>query len=171
MLQTNLGLQSEQGPGIILTPDELIMTNNHVVAAIANGPHESASTVVRFNDGRTAPFDVVAADPKSDIAVARAQGISGLTPISIGSSADLRVGQPVAAVGSPLGLEDTVTAGVISALNRPVFTATDGNQCAAFDAIQTDAALNPGNSGGALVDIEGQAHRNELGDGCAGQSW
>jgi putative serine protease PepD len=150
-LQTNVGSQSEQGSGIILTPDGLIMTNNHIVAAVVDGPPEPVTTVVRFNDGRTAPFAVVAADPMSDIAVARAQGISGLAPISIGSSAGLRVGQPAVAVGSPLGLDDTVTAGVISALDRPVFTATDGNQFAAVDAIQTDAALNPGNSGGSVT--------------------
>ncbi len=155
-LQTNLSDRSEQGSGVILSPDGLIVTNSHVVAAIANGPNEPASTAATFNDGRTAPFNVIAADPESDIAVVRAQSISGLTPIVIGSSADLRIGEQVAAVGSPLGLEDTVTAGVISALNRPVVTATDGNQVAAFDAIQTDAALNPGNSGGALVDMNGR---------------
>jgi putative serine protease PepD len=154
-LQTDVRGQSDLGSGIVLTPDGLIMTNNHVVAAIANLPRESASGVVTFHDGRTAPFSVVAADPKSDVAIVRAQGISGLTPISFGSSADLRVGQSVVAVGSPLGLDDTVTTGVISALNRPVFTATD-NQVAAYDAIQTDAALNPGNSGGALVDMNGE---------------
>jgi putative serine protease PepD len=87
--------------------------------------------------------------------VVRAQGVSGLTPISFGTSNDLRVGQQVAAVGSPLGLGDTVTTGVISGLDRPVFTTTD-NQVAAYDAIQTDAALNPGNSGGALVDMSGR---------------
>jgi hypothetical protein len=96
-----------------------------------------------------------ATDPRGDVAVVRAQGVSGLTPISFGTSNDLRVGQQVAAAGSPLGLGDTVTMGVISGLNRPVFTATD-NQVAAYDAIQTDAALNPGNSGGALVDMNGQ---------------
>ena len=81
-----------------------------------------SSTLVTLNDGRTAPYSMVATDTKSDIAVVRAEGISGLTPISFGSSADLRVGQPVAAVGSPLGLTGTVTVGVVSALNRPVFT-------------------------------------------------
>jgi putative serine protease PepD len=154
-LQTDQGSQSELGSGIILSADGLIMTNNHVVAGVVSGPHESASAVVRFHDGRTASFNVVAADPRSDIAVARAQGVSGLIPISFGSSADVRVGQQVVAPGSPLGLSDTVTTGVISALDRPVFTATD-QQVAAYDAIQTDAALNPGNSGGALVDMNGK---------------
>jgi putative serine protease PepD len=117
---------------------------------------------------------MVATDPMSDIAVVRAEGVSGLTPITFGSSAGLRVGQPVAAVGSPLGLTGTVTSGIVSALNRPVVGAADGNaQVAAFDAIQTDAALNPGNSGGALVDMNGDligmnsaaASLGSLGDG------
>jgi putative serine protease PepD len=156
-LQTNVGSETELGSGIVLSPDGLIMTNNHVVAAIGAGPHESARTVVTFYDGRSAAFSVVAADPKSDVAVVRAQGITGLIPISLGYTGGLHVGQPVVAVGSPLGLQDTVTTGVISALHRPVSTVADAaNQFAAFDAIQTDAALNPGSSGGALVDMNGE---------------
>jgi putative serine protease PepD len=157
MLQTNVGGGIELGSGIVLTPDGLIMTNYHVVAPVHAGPSEPASTVVTFHDGRSTAFSVVAADPKSDVAVIRAQGITGLIPISFGRSASLHVGQPVVAVGSPLGLEDTVTIGVISALHRPVSTVADaGNQLAALDAIQTDAALNPGSSGGALVDMNGE---------------
>jgi putative serine protease PepD len=145
-----------EGSGIILTSDGLIMTNDHVVAAAGDASQEPATSLVTLNDGRTAPFSIVATDTTSDIAVVRAEEVSGLTPISFGSSAGLRVGQPVAAVGSPLGLTGTVTVGIVSALNRPVFGAADGNtQFAAFDAIQTDAALNPGNSGGALVDMNG----------------
>jgi putative serine protease PepD len=156
-LQTNVGGETELGSGIVLSPDGLIMTNNHVVAAIDAGPHEPARTVVTFHDGRSASFSVVAADPKSDVAVIRAQGITGLIPVSVGNSAGLHIGQPVIAVGSPLGLQDTVTTGVISALNRPVSTVADAdNQLAAFDAIQTDAVLNPGSSGGALVDMNGE---------------
>jgi putative serine protease PepD len=155
-LQTNVGGETGVGSGVVLTSDGLIMTNNHVVAPILAGPPESASTVVRFYDGRSAVFSVVATDPTSDIAVVRAQGIAGLTPISFGSSAGLRVGQAVVAVGSPLGLEDTVTTGIISALNRPVSAGAEiDNQSTAFDAIQTDASLNPGSSGGALVDMNG----------------
>ena len=83
--------------------------------------------------------------------------MSGLTPITLGSSANLRVGQDVVAIGSPLGLEGTVTTGIVSALNRPVSTAGDaGNQNTVLDAIQTDAAINPGNSGGALVNMNGE---------------
>jgi putative serine protease PepD len=105
-LQTGQGDQSELGSGIILTADGLIMTNSHVVASDASAPPESGA-VVTFHDGRTAPFTVVATDPTGDVAVVRAQGVSGLTPISFGTSNDLRVGQQVAAVGSPLGLGDT----------------------------------------------------------------
>jgi putative serine protease PepD len=156
-LETKAGDESEMGSGVVLTSDGLIMTNNHVVAPIHAGPPESTSSVATFYDGRSAMFNVVATDPTSDIAVVRAQGITGLIPVSVGNSAGLRVGEPVAAVGSPLGLQNTVTTGVISALNRPVLTAADAdNQIAAFDAIQTDAALNPGSSGGALVDMNGE---------------
>ncbi len=177
MLETDLGRQSEEGSGVVLSADGLILTNNHVVAAAAKpgnnpggnlgspgapsapgGPGGPApKTTVTFSDGRTAPFTVVGADPTSDIAVIRVQGVSGLTPITMGSSADLRVGQPVVAIGSPLGLSGTVTTGIISALNRPVSTTGEsGNQNTVLDAIQTDAAINPGNSGGALVNMSGQ---------------
>ncbi|MEY8014783.1 S1C family serine protease [Mycobacterium servetii] len=166
MLETDLGRQSEEGSGIILSSDGLILTNNHVVAAAAGpgpgkppaGPVNPApKTTVTFSDGRTAPFTVVGTDPTSDIAVIRVQGVSGLTPISLGSSSDLRVGQPVVAIGSPLGLSGTVTTGIVSALNRPVSTTGEaGNQNTVLDAIQTDAAINPGNSGGALVNMSGQ---------------
>ena len=158
MLETDMGRQSEEGSGIVLSADGLILTNNHVVAASkppAGAP--PAKTTVTFSDGKTAPFTVVGTDPTSDIAVVRVQGVSGLSPIAIGSSADLRVGQPVVAIGSPLGLAGTVTTGIVSALNRPVSTTGEaGNQNSVLDAIQTDAAINPGNSGGALVNMAGQ---------------
>ena len=110
-----------------------------------------------FSDVRTAPFTIVGSDPASDIAVIRAEDVSDLTPITLGSSAALRVGQDVVAIGSPLGLEGTVTTGIVSALNRPVSTAGDAkNQNTVLDAIQTDAAINPGNSGGALVNMNGE---------------
>jgi Trypsin-like serine proteases, typically periplasmic, contain C-terminal PDZ domain len=130
----------------------MILTNNHVVASAAKAsgaPGPGPRTAVTFADGRTASFTVVGADPASDIAVVQVQGFSDLTPITLGSSADLRVGQEVVAVGSPLGLEGTVTTGIVSALNRPVSTTGEsGNQNTVLDAIQTDAAINPGNSGG-----------------------
>ena len=173
---------SEEGSGIILSADGLILTNNHVVSAAQSGPPGSPKlpgpltpaptkpgappadpaaggpkTLVTFADGQTATFTVVGTDPASDIAVVRAQGVSGLTPITLGSSANLRVGQDVVAIGSPLGLEGTVTTGIVSALNRPVAAGGDAtNQNSVLDAIQTDAAINPGNSGGALVNMSGE---------------
>ena len=159
-LQTDAGSQGYEGSGIILTADGLIMTNAHVVSAAAIAAQASPSgahTAVTFADGRTTPFTVVAADSTSDVAVVRARGISGLTPITLGTSGNLRVGQQVLVVGSPLGLDGTVTTGIISALNRPVSTVSDtANQGTALDAIQTDAPMNPGNSGGALVNMNGQ---------------
>ncbi|AGM30952.1 putative serine protease [Mycobacteroides abscessus subsp. massiliense] len=117
---------------------------------------DGVKATVTLSDGRTVPFTVVGADPDDDIAVVRAQGVNDLTPISIGSSKDLKVGQNVVAVGSPLGLQGTVTTGIISALNRPVATGDDqSGQRSVMSAIQTDAAINPGNSGGALVDMNG----------------
>jgi putative serine protease PepD len=185
-LETKMGRASEEGSGIVLSEDGLILTNNHVVAAVMDrpvgrpgtpgapglpgipgapgapggpdgNPSAAMTSTVTFADGRTAPFTVVGTDPASDIAVVRAQGVSGLTPISLGSSASLRVGQDVVAIGSPLGLEGTVTTGLISALNRPVAAGGDAkNQNTVLDAIQTDAAINPGNSGGALVNMSGE---------------
>ncbi|MFA5711421.1 S1C family serine protease [Mycolicibacterium sp.] len=177
-LETSLGRANEEGSGVILTSDGLILTNNHVVSAAANSPvpgpgaapldpdrpqiprnrgNAKPTTTVTFADGSTAPFTVVGTDPLSDIAVVRAEGVSDLTPITIGSSAALKVGQNVVAIGSPLGLEGTVTTGIVSALNRPVSTAGDtNNQNTVLDAIQTDAAINPGNSGGALVNMNGE---------------
>lgn len=172
-LETKMGRQSEEGSGIVLSSDGLILTNSHVVsvakelpgglagAAPPGGPAGlpvgAVTTTVTFADGRTAPFTVVGTDPDSDIAVVRAEGVSGLTPITLGSSANLRVGQDVVAIGSPLGLEGTVTTGIVSALNRPVAAGGDArNQNTVLDAIQTDAAINPGNSGGALVNMKGE---------------
>ncbi len=152
-LETDMGKASEEGSGIILSSDGLILTNNHVVEAAKGG----ADTTITFADGRTTKFTVVGTDPSSDIAVVKADGISDLTPITIGSSANLKVGQDVVAIGSPLGLEGTVTTGIISALNRPVAAGGDiKNQNTVLDAIQTDAAINPGNSGGALVNMNGE---------------
>ena len=159
-LEVDQGRASEEGSGVILSTDGLILTNNHVVAsaaAAAEGQGGGLQTKVTFADGSSAPFTVVGTDPSSDIAVVRAKNVSGLTPITVGSSADLRVGQDVVAIGSPLGLEGTVTTGIISALNRPVAAGGDArNQNTVLDAIQTDAAINPGNSGGALVNMNGE---------------
>jgi putative serine protease PepD len=152
-LQVDMGREGSEGSGIVLSEDGLILTNNHVVEA-GKG---QGDTTITFADGRTAKFTVVGTDPSSDIAVVKADNVSDLTPITIGSSANLKVGQDVVAIGSPLGLEGTVTTGIISALNRPVAAGGDiKNQNTVLDAIQTDAAINPGNSGGALVNMNGE---------------
>lgn len=118
---------------------------------------QEAQATVTFADGRTAPFTVVGTDPADDLAVVRAEGLSGLTPITMGSSKDLKVGENVVAIGSPLGLDGTVTTGIISALDRPVSTGDPSTgQHSVMNAIQTDAAINPGNSGGALVNMKGE---------------
>ncbi|WP_430331357.1 trypsin-like peptidase domain-containing protein [Rhodococcus sp. ACT016] len=142
-----------EGSGVILSSDGLIMTNNHVVS----GGGSDGKLMVAFADGTTAPATLVGTDPTSDIAVIKAQGKSDLTPIELGSSDGVQVGEQVVAIGSPLGLAGTVTSGIISALDRPVSTSGEtGNQNTVIDAIQTDAAINPGNSGGALVNMNGQ---------------
>ncbi|HLS76005.1 MAG TPA: trypsin-like peptidase domain-containing protein [Nocardia sp.] len=146
-----------EGSGVVLSSDGLILTNNHV----ASGGGSNATIVVRFSDGTSAPARIVGADPVSDLAVIKVEGRTDLTPIEMGSSADLQVGEPVIAIGSPLGLAGTVTTGIVSALNRPVSTSGQGTDNPnapqpVIDAIQTDAAINPGNSGGALVDYDGR---------------
>lgn len=140
-----------EGSGVILSSDGLILTNNHVAGA------SGAQLSVSFSDGSKASATLVGADPVSDIAVIKVEVRNDLTPIDLGNSAEVVVGQQVVAVGSPLGLAGTVTEGIISALNRPVSTSGEsGNQNTVIDALQTDAAINPGNSGGALVNMDGQ---------------
>ncbi len=141
-------LGSGEGSGIILDSEGTILTNNHVVEAAASG----GSLTVRLSDGTEAPATILGRDPDSDLAVIKAQGLSGLTPATLGSSADVQVGDTVLAIGSPLGLEGSVTSGIVSALNRTV----DVSGGSLDGAIQTDAAINPGNSGGALVDTQGR---------------
>ncbi|MCY7394989.1 MAG: trypsin-like peptidase domain-containing protein [Nocardioides sp.] len=143
---------SGSGSGIILSRDGQILTNNHVVEVAAQG----GSVRVAFNDGTSAPATVVGTDPLTDTALIQAEGVDDLTPASIGTSGDLAVGQPVVAIGSPFGLESTVTSGIVSALDRPVDVGSDGEgNSTTYPAIQTDAAINPGNSGGALTDMAG----------------
>lgn len=140
------------GSGIILSKDGRILTNNHVISGADGG-----SIRVSFNDGSHADATVVGTDPLTDVAVIQAEGVSGLTPADIGKSAGLKVGQPVVAVGSPYGLDATVTSGIVSALDRPVSVGSDAQgNVTAYPAVQTDAAINPGNSGGPLVDGQGR---------------
>jgi putative serine protease PepD len=146
---------SATGSGVIIRADGYILTNNHVVSSAVNG---GASITVTFNDGRTASARIVGRDPSSDLAVIKVQGISGLTAATFANSDQLRIGQSVIAVGAPLGLSNTVTSGIVSAVGRPVRTGENGvdQQSAVIDAIQTDTAINPGNSGGPLVDLSGR---------------
>jgi putative serine protease PepD len=111
---------------------------------------------VDFNDGTSAKATVVGTDPVSDLAVVQAQDVSGLTPAAIGNSDQLQVGEGVVAIGSPFGLEATVTSGIVSSLNRPVSVSGETGTDTTYPAIQTDAAINPGNSGGPLVDLNGK---------------
>ncbi|MCX6469165.1 MAG: trypsin-like peptidase domain-containing protein [Corynebacteriales bacterium] len=151
-IDVRIGNREGEGSGIVLSQDGYILTNNHVVTAESSG---TGQLTVSYNDGSTSGATVVGADPISDIAVIKASK-TGLTPITLGQSGNLAVGQSVIAVGSPLGLAGTVTTGIISSLNRPVSTQGEDNSTASvIDAIQTDAAINPGNSGGALVNANG----------------
>ena len=159
------------GSGIVLSKDGEILTNNHVVA----GAGEDGSISVSFHDGTSKKATVVGTDPVTDIAVIKVEGASGLVPASLGKSGSIRVGQAVVAVGSPFGLNATVTSGIVSALNRPVSVSAEQEQTpqdpfgqqeqlepqdrslgTTYPAIQTDAAINPGNSGGPLVDMSGR---------------
>jgi putative serine protease PepD len=145
---------SGSGSGIILTRDGQILTNNHVVELAANG----GQLTVSFNNGSAARATIVGRDPLTDLAVIQVHTNRPLKPATLGNSKSLRVGEQVVAVGSPFGLESTVTSGIVSALNRPVVTQGEsaGDPMTVFPAIQTDAAINPGNSGGPLVDLAGR---------------
>jgi putative serine protease PepD len=154
-LRVRSGDRSGAGSGIVLSPDGLLLTNNHVIETAAGG---GGQITALMQDGTSSPAQIIGRDPSSDIALVKAANVAGLTPIQLGNSDAVRVGQQVLAVGSPLGLGGTVTSGIVSALNRAVSVGgsdKDPNP-PVLNAIQTDAAINPGNSGGALVDSEGR---------------
>jgi putative serine protease PepD len=143
-----------EGSGVILASDGTVLTNNHVIEGAANG----GSITVTFADGRTGAASIVGRAAEDDLAVIRVRGVSGLTPATLGSSASMHVGDTVLAIGSPLGLEGSVTSGIVSATHRSI-TLGGGSQAGSstvVQALQTDAAINPGNSGGPLVDGEGR---------------
>jgi putative serine protease PepD len=145
---------SGEGSAMVLSADGLLLTNNHVVEEAA----ESGTVTAVFQDGTTAAALIVGRDPSSDLALVRAQNLSGLAPVELGNSDSVRVGQQVVAFGAPLGLGGTVTTGIISAVDRAVNVGeeTGANTPTVLNALQTDAAINPGNSGGPLVDMEGR---------------
>ncbi|WP_408896693.1 S1C family serine protease [Nocardioides sp. R1-1] len=144
------------GSGVILDSDGLILTNDHVVTLGGEIQADQAEVTVSFNDGRKVRASVVGTDPLTDTALVKVDGVDDLTPVTIGKSSNLDVGEQVVAIGSPFGLDATVTSGIVSALDRPVEVARDAQgNATAYPAIQTDAAINPGNSGGPLVNMDG----------------
>ncbi|MFJ2897902.1 S1C family serine protease [Streptomyces sp. NPDC087218] len=165
------------GSGVVITSDGEVVTNNHVISG-------ASSIEVRLSTGRTYPAKVVGTDPDKDLALIRLQGASGLKTATLGDSSKVAVGDQVVAIGSPEGLTGTVTSGIVSALDRDVTVAKDdgsgqgqgqggqeqwpfefggrqfngdtGESTTTYKAIQTDASLNPGNSGGALINMNGE---------------
>ncbi|MEV5888496.1 S1C family serine protease [Nonomuraea fuscirosea] len=159
--------RTSEGSGVVLSEDGRILTNNHVVSG------QNAGLTVKFNDGKTAKATVLGTDPATDLAVIKAEGVSGLAKVALGDSDQLKVGDDVLAIGSPLGLDGTVTSGIVSALDRTVTSGNAPNEqqlppgwggrpqgqeetTTLGGMIQTDAAINPGNSGGALVNAAGE---------------
>ncbi|GAA2128324.1 S1C family serine protease [Actinomadura napierensis] len=159
-------MSESEGSGVILRSDGVILTNAHVVS-------DGGQLSVKFSNGKTANATLLGSDTANDIAVIKAQGVSGLKPATIGDSGKLAVGDTVLAVGNPLGLSGSVTSGIVSALGRQVQEGDSGGgqqqlppglqgqlsqqqEAVIENAIQTDAAINPGNSGGALVNSAGQ---------------
>lgn len=169
--QSNSGTST--GSGVIITSDGEIVTNNHVVSG-------ASQVTVRTDDGKQYTAEVVGTDSGKDLALIKLKGASGLTAATLGDSGGVQVGDQVVAIGSPEGLTGTVTSGIVSALDRDVTVSTDegqrqqqpdggwpfefggrefngdtGSSTTTYKAIQTDASLNPGNSGGALIDMNG----------------
>ncbi|MER5434356.1 trypsin-like peptidase domain-containing protein [Streptomyces sp. NPDC002588] len=176
-ISATLSNGSSTGSGVIITSDGEIVTNNHVISG-------ATSIKVSTSDGKTYTAKVVGTDSKKDLALIKLENASGLNPATLGNSDGVQVGDEVVAIGSPEGLTGTVTSGIVSALNRDVTVSTDesqqqqqqqgdgsgnwpfqfggqqfngdtGTSTTTYKAIQTDASLNPGNSGGALIDASG----------------
>jgi putative serine protease PepD len=141
------------GSGEVIKANGYILTNNHVIAPAVEG----GKVEVTFATGTTVPATIVGRDVLTDLAVLKVSLPKNAKVIAIGSSGSLKVGQPVVALGAPLGLSGTVTAGIVSALDRTVEVPAENDSNALLvSAVQTDAAINPGNSGGALVNCSGQ---------------
>ena len=156
-VQTATSEGGGNGSGQVVRPDGYVLTNYHVVSSAA-AAGDTGSVAVRYTDGTRSPATIVGLDPTTDLAVIKAEDrAAGRPVVQIGSSGDLVVGQPVVALGAPLGLTSTVTHGIVSALDRYLPLDVGGGQTAHLvDAVQTDASINPGNSGGALVDCAGR---------------
>jgi putative serine protease PepD len=141
------------GSGEVISSGGYILTNNHVIAIAADG----GAVDVQFSNGQTAPATITGRDPQTDLAVLKVDDLHKATVIAMGSSSSLKVGDPVVAIGAPLGLSGTVTSGIVSALDRDVQVPAENDGTALLvGAVQTDAAINPGNSGGAMVNCAGQ---------------
>ncbi|EGX56102.1 protease, partial [Streptomyces zinciresistens K42] len=143
------------GTGFVLDDRGNILTNNHVVRPAGDG----GGITVTFDSGQTAEAEVVGRDSGYDLAVVRVKGVRGLRPLPLGNSENVRVGDPVVAIGAPFGLAGTVTSGIISAKERPITAGGEGgdrSDVSYVDALQTDAPINPGNSGGPLLDTAGR---------------
>jgi len=158
VVQVNVRTSQSEGlgSGVVLTADGRILTNNHVVA----GAREVSVTL---SDGRTVDAKVVGTAPETDLAVIQAEGVTDLKPATFADSDDVRVGDQVIAIGSPLGLQNTVTTGIVSAVDRDVNVPAEergisrsGNTDVSYQAIQTDASINQGNSGGPLFNSAGE---------------
>ncbi|MEO3925919.1 trypsin-like peptidase domain-containing protein [Micromonosporaceae bacterium B7E4] len=159
----SISTSNTEGSGVVMSADGFVLTNNHVVAS-ANG----GTVKVFFADGKTAEAKVMGTDPKTDLAVVKAEGVSGLSPAKFGNSDAMQIGDQVLALGSPLGLQGSVTAGIISARDRTIRAGGEGEQQNPFEQpqqgavssisglLQTDAPINPGNSGGALVNTKAE---------------
>ncbi|GAB3407515.1 hypothetical protein GCM10027569_19480 [Flindersiella endophytica] len=156
------------GSGVILSSDGKILTNAHVISGASDG----GTVKITFSDGKTANATVLGSDTSSDLAVLQAEDVSGLKAATLGDSSSVQVGDEVVAIGSPEGLQGTVTSGIVSALDRDVTvgseqqqqdptspfgrTSSENSGTTTYKAIQTDASLNPGNSGGPLINLSGE---------------
>ncbi|MFB7361943.1 S1C family serine protease [Streptomyces hydrogenans] len=154
-LHVSGGGSAGTGTGFVLDNRGHILTNNHVVDAAA----ASGDITVTFSSGETASAKLIGKDTGYDLAVVQVTGVRGLKPLPLGNSDDVRVGDPVVAIGAPFDLSNTVTSGIISAKERPITAGGekgDGSDVSYVDALQTDAPINPGNSGGPLLDGKGR---------------
>lgn len=165
-IETESDESGSQGSGVVVDGRGYVVTNNHVISEAAASPSKFKMRVV-FNDGKEVPANLVGRDPKTDLAVLKVDNVDNLTVARFGDSNTLRVGEEVVAVGAPLGLRSTVTTGIISALNRPVPLSGEGSDTdTVIDAVQTDASINHGNSGGPLINMNSEV----IGINTAGKS-